>query len=130
MGCTVDTITLSVEQCALARERVKEAGVADRVTVHLLDYRSLPPEFEKQFDACVSIEMLEVGVVFGLVENADLRHLIDQAVGVEYMPTYIKTIDWALKDDRAAVVLTATAYPEGTHVSLQYVLSFPAACNY
>ena len=37
------------------------------------------------------------------------------------MPTYIKTIDWALKDDRAAVVLTATAYPEGTHVSLQYV---------
>ena len=40
---------------------------------------------------------------------------------MEWMPTYIKTIDWALKADRAAVVLTATSYPEGTHVSLQYV---------
>ena len=31
-----------------------------RVRVHLMDYRNLPREFEKAFDACVSIEMLEV----------------------------------------------------------------------
>ena len=60
MGCRVDTITLSVEQLALARERVKEAGFENQVSVHLLDYRSLPPEFENAFDACVSLEMLEV----------------------------------------------------------------------
>ena len=60
MGCSVDTITLSVEQYMLARERVEEAGVADRVRVHHLDYRQLPADFEKAFDAFVSIEMLEV----------------------------------------------------------------------
>lgn len=60
MGCSVDTITLSVEQYTLAKERIKEAGVADRVRVHHLDYRQLPADFEKAFDAFVSIEMLEV----------------------------------------------------------------------
>jgi cyclopropane-fatty-acyl-phospholipid synthase len=59
-GCDVDTLTLSVEQKTLAEERIKAAGVEDRVRVHLLDYREIPPEFEKAFDAFVSIEMLEV----------------------------------------------------------------------
>lgn len=104
MGCTVDTITLSVEQRALALERVREAGLEGQVRVHLMDYRKMPAEFEKAFDACISIEMLE-------------------AVGAEYMPTYIRQIDWALKDDRAAVVLSATTYPECSYSRLQYVLS-------
>ena len=62
MGCTVDTITLSVEQKALAEERVRDAGLADMITVHLMDYRAMPPAFEKSFDACISLEMLEVSV--------------------------------------------------------------------
>ena len=60
MGCMVDTITLSVEQMTLARELVKEAGLENQVRVHLVDYRNMPAEFEKAFDACVSLEMLEV----------------------------------------------------------------------
>ena len=60
MGCTVDTITLSVEQMNGTRERVKEAGLENQVRVHLMDYRNMPPEWEKAFDACISIEMLEV----------------------------------------------------------------------
>ncbi|KAL1949852.1 hypothetical protein VTO73DRAFT_8733 [Trametes versicolor] len=100
MGCTVDTITLSVEQRALALERVREAGLEGQVRVHLMDYRKMPAEFEKAFDACISIEMLE-------------------AVGAEYMPTYIRQIDWALKDNRAAVVLSATTYPECSYSRLQ-----------
>ena len=60
MGCKVDTLTLSVEQKELAEERIKQAGVEDKVTVHLMDYRNLPREFKKQFDAVVSLEMLEV----------------------------------------------------------------------
>ena len=53
-------MTLSVEQMLLARERVKAAVFEKQVRVHLMDYRNLPREFEKAFDACVSIEMLEV----------------------------------------------------------------------
>ena len=39
-------------------ERVKEAGLESHTRVHLLDYRDIPAEFEKAFDAFVSIEML------------------------------------------------------------------------
>lgn len=60
MGCKVDTLTLSIEQKTLAEERIKEAGVQDKVTVHLMDYRDMPKSFEKLFDAVVSLEMLEV----------------------------------------------------------------------
>lgn len=56
----MDTITLSVEQKKLAEERIQEAGLQDHIRVHLMDYRELPAEFEKAFDAFVSIEMLEV----------------------------------------------------------------------
>ena len=52
-----------MEQKALAEERIKEAGLEDRVRVHLLDYRDLPAEFEKAFDAFVSVEMLEVSLL-------------------------------------------------------------------
>jgi len=56
----VDTLTLSIEQKTLAEERIKEAGLEDQIRVHLLDYRKIPAEFEKAFDAFVSIEMIEV----------------------------------------------------------------------
>jgi len=59
-GCEVDTLTLSIEQKRLAEERIKEAGLESRIRVHLLDYREIPVEFEKAFDAFVSVEMLEV----------------------------------------------------------------------
>ena len=59
-GCEVDTLTLSIEQKRLAEERIREAGVEDKVRVHLLDYREIPLEFEKAFDAFISIEMVEV----------------------------------------------------------------------
>ena len=59
-SCEVDTLTLSVEQKVLAEERVREARLEHRISIHLLDYRQIPAEFEKAFDAFVSIEMLEV----------------------------------------------------------------------
>jgi cyclopropane-fatty-acyl-phospholipid synthase len=59
-GCEVDTLTLSVEQKVFAEERVREAHLEHCIRVHLLDYREIPTEFEKAFDAFVSIEMLEV----------------------------------------------------------------------
>jgi len=61
-GCEVDTLTLSKEQKSLAEEHIKEAGLEGRVRVHLLDYRDIPAEIEKAFDAFVSMEMPEVNL--------------------------------------------------------------------
>ena len=55
----MDTLTLSVEQKALAEERVRERGLVGRVRVHLMDYRDIPAEFKHKFDAFLSVEMLE-----------------------------------------------------------------------
>lgn len=41
-GCTVDTLTLSIQQATLARQRIAEAGLTSSITVHLLDYRAIP----------------------------------------------------------------------------------------
>ncbi|MEZ0241264.1 MAG: class I SAM-dependent methyltransferase [Chloroflexota bacterium] len=73
-GCRVTTVTISTEQHALARERVRAAGLEHLVDVQLRDYR----EIEGTFDAVVSIEMLE-------------------AVGAEYHDTYFRAVDRALK---------------------------------
>jgi cyclopropane-fatty-acyl-phospholipid synthase len=54
-GCRVTTTTISREQHDLAVERVRQAGLEDRVTVLLQDYR----ELRGRFDKLVSIEMIE-----------------------------------------------------------------------
>ncbi|MDH5534762.1 MAG: cyclopropane-fatty-acyl-phospholipid synthase family protein [Betaproteobacteria bacterium] len=60
-GCRVTTTTISREQYELARERVAAAGLSDRVTVLLEDYRDLTGTYDK----LVSIEMIEaVGYQF------------------------------------------------------------------
>jgi len=54
-GCRVTTTTISRAQWELARARVASAGLEDRVTVLLSDYRDLSGRFDK----IVSIEMIE-----------------------------------------------------------------------
>ncbi|KAF8131169.1 Mycolic acid cyclopropane synthetase-domain-containing protein [Boletus edulis] len=94
-GCQVDTLTLSKEQKALAEERIKDAGFQDRIRVHLMDYREIPAEFEKAFDAFVSIEMLE------------------------HYDTYFKLVDFALKSRNATAVVTASTFPESRYSNYQ-----------
>ena len=48
-------VTLSEEQLAFAREKVARAGLADQITLELLDYQAL----EGQFDKIASIGMYE-----------------------------------------------------------------------
>lgn len=72
-GARVTTLTLSAEQCDLARRRIAGAGVADRVEVRLCDYRSV----QGRYDAVVSVEMIE-------------------AVGRPFWPAYLTTIDRVL----------------------------------
>ncbi|HEY3513339.1 MAG TPA: cyclopropane-fatty-acyl-phospholipid synthase family protein, partial [Kribbella sp.] len=69
-GARVTGITLSTEQLQLARKRVAEAGMTDRVDLRLQDYRAVTGSY----DAVVSVEMIE-------------------AVGEEYWPEYFRTID-------------------------------------
>lgn len=54
----VTGITLSEEQAALARTRVRDAGVADRVTILLEDYRDTAAS-GRRFDRIVSVGMFE-----------------------------------------------------------------------
>ncbi|KAF8803927.1 cyclopropane-fatty-acyl-phospholipid synthase [Phlegmacium glaucopus] len=99
-GCQVDTLTLSIEQKRLAEERIKAAGLENRIRVHLLDYREIPAEFEKAFDAFVSVEMLE-------------------HVGAKYYNLYFKLVDFALKSKNATAVVTASTFPESRYSTYQ-----------
>ncbi len=54
-GCHVTATTISREQYRVARERVRKAGLGDRVEVLLQDYRKV----DGKFDKVVSIEMFE-----------------------------------------------------------------------
>ncbi|KAF9221621.1 CFS1-like protein [Gyrodon lividus] len=90
---TVDTLTLSVHQQRLAQARIKEAGLEDRVTVHLLDYRAMPSSWHSSFDRVVSIEMME-------------------NVGAEFMVEYWSIIDWALKKQGGIGVVQVITIPE------------------
>ncbi|KFE47354.1 C17 cyclopropane fatty acid synthase CfaB [Pseudomonas syringae] len=56
-GVKVFGITLSREQLALGRERVKAEGLQDKVDLQLLDYRDLPQD--GRFDKVVSVGMFE-----------------------------------------------------------------------
>ncbi|EWT02475.1 cyclopropane-fatty-acyl-phospholipid synthase [Intrasporangium oryzae NRRL B-24470] len=80
-GADVTSLTLSREQATLARKRVAEAGLTDRVDIRIEDYR----EVEGSYDAIVSVEMIE-------------------AVGEEYWPAYFRTIDERLAPGGVAAV--------------------------
>ncbi|MBQ0855329.1 class I SAM-dependent methyltransferase [Streptomyces sp. NPDC057621] len=84
-GAHVTSLTLSSEQRDLARERIREAGHADRVSVELCDYR----EATGTYDAVVSVEMIE-------------------AVGVEFWPVYFRTIDARLAPGGRAALQAIT----------------------
>ncbi|MEX2475592.1 class I SAM-dependent methyltransferase [Marinobacter sp.] len=80
-GCHVTTTTISEEQLALARQRVADAGLEDRITLLFEDYRDLTGEFDK----LVSIEMIE-------------------AVGPQFLDSYFRQISHLLKPDGLALV--------------------------
>jgi cyclopropane-fatty-acyl-phospholipid synthase len=75
-GALVHSITLSTEQKELAEGRIAAAGLADRVTVQLLDYRALPAD--TTYDVVLSVEMIEaVGHEFW----ADYFAILDRLTG-------------------------------------------------
>ncbi len=75
-GVQVTTTTISDQQHQFARNRIKAAGLQDRITLLKKDYRDLSGKFDK----LVSIEMIE-------------------AVGHQYLATFFRTCSRLLKDD-------------------------------
>lgn len=99
-GCRVTTLTISQEQYDLARRRIAEAGLADRIEVRLQDYRELTGRFDK----IVSIEMLE-------------------AVGHRYLGEYAAVCDRVLKRD-GLIALQFITYPDSRYDQLRRGVDF------
>lgn len=109
-GCRVTTTTISREQHALAVQRVREAGLEDRVTVLLQDYRLLTGTYDK----LVSIEMIE-------------------AVGWRDFPTFFRRCGELLAPDGLmllqAITIDDRAYDvEKATKSFINQLIFPGGC--
>ncbi|KAK8231367.1 Mycolic acid cyclopropane synthetase-domain-containing protein [Phyllosticta capitalensis] len=93
-GCRITSLTLSVEQKELAEDRIREAGLQDRIQVLLCDYRNCPlPDDRPAYDKLISIEMLE-------------------AVGPEFLVTYFKQVDRLLKKEGGIAVFQCITMPE------------------
>jgi cyclopropane-fatty-acyl-phospholipid synthase len=75
-GATCTGITLSKNQCELATERVRAAGLSDRVSIRLEDYRDI----RGRFDRITSVGMFE-------------------HVGLKNLPLYFSGIARLLSDD-------------------------------
>ena len=109
-GCHVTTTTISREQFRLARERIAQAGLSDRIEVLLEDYRNLGGRYDK----LVSIEMVE-------------------AVGDEFLAGYFSKCSDLLVED-GAMLLQAITMPDQRYA--QYLRSsdfirryiFPGSC--
>lgn len=84
-GCHVTTTTISREQHALASARIVAAGLENRVTLLMDDYRDLDGEYDK----LVSIEMIE-------------------AIGAEHLRTYFEKLGRLLKPGGLALVQAIT----------------------
>jgi cyclopropane-fatty-acyl-phospholipid synthase len=84
-GCHVTTTTISREQHDEAARRIQQAGLGDRISLLLQDYRDL----SGQYDRLVSIEMIE-------------------AIGHQYLDTYFAKVASLLHADGMALIQAIT----------------------
>ena len=84
-GLKVTGVTISRAQHDYAVERIRKAGLSDRVDIRLQDYRDV----DGQFDGVASIEMFE-------------------AVGEKYWPIYFRTLRERLKPGAQGVLQIIT----------------------
>lgn len=84
-GMKVTCLTISKEQFKYAVERIEKAGLSDRVTFKMQDYR----DETGTYDGIASIEMFE-------------------AVGEKYWPTYFDTVRERLKPGKRATLQIIT----------------------
>ncbi len=99
-GCRVTTTTISSRQHELASRRVQAAGLEERVTVLLEDYRDL----RGRYDRLVSVEMIE-------------------AVGWQYFDEFFRRCDELLEPD-GAMLLQAITIDDGIYEAEKGARSF------
>ena len=109
-GCRVTTTTISKEQQTYATQRIREAGLEDKVTVLFDDYR----ELHGTYDKLVSIEMIE-------------------AIGHQYFDVYFKKCTDLLKPDGMMLLQSITIADQRYHAakrSIDYIqrFIFPGGC--
>lgn len=115
-GCNVTGITLSVEQKALAEERVKKEGVEDLITFEVIDYRTFARRKENcgKFDRVLCCEMIE-------------------AVGHDHLVEYFWAVEQVLSRD-GILVMEAITTPEERYETYRraadYIntIIFPGSC--
>jgi cyclopropane-fatty-acyl-phospholipid synthase len=73
-GCQVTSLTISEQQFAYARQKVRKRGLEHLITIRNMDYRKLQGSFDRIF----TVEMLE-------------------AVGAEFLPTFFEKCESWLK---------------------------------
>ncbi len=92
IGCKVTGLTISREQFDFAQKRIQEAGLADKVTLKLQDYR----DEAGRYDRIASIEMFE-------------------AVGEKHWPTFFAKMKDSLRPGGTAglqiITINEAAYP-------------------
>jgi cyclopropane-fatty-acyl-phospholipid synthase len=109
-GCHVTTTTISKQQYELAKARVASAGLNDKITLLLEDYRHL----EGTYDKLVSIEMIE-------------------AVGHKFYDTYFAKVGALLKPNGLALIQAITIVDqryEAAKTSVDFIQRyiFPGSC--
>jgi cyclopropane-fatty-acyl-phospholipid synthase len=109
-GCRVTTTTISRRQHALARSRIDAAGLGDRITLRLDDYRDI----DGTYDKIVSVEMIE-------------------AVGHQYFDTFFRRCADLLAPGGTMVLQSITIddrYYEGARDSVDFIKRhiFPGCC--
>jgi cyclopropane-fatty-acyl-phospholipid synthase len=114
-GCRVTTATISREQHTYASARVHEAGLEDRVTVLLADYRDRAQlDLHGPYDKLVSIEMIE-------------------AVGWQFLRTFFERCSQLLRPDgtmllQAIVIDDRAFHVEKAAKSFINTYIFPGGC--
>ena len=115
-GCKVHGITLSVEQCKLATERVVAANLSHLITFEIVDYRTFSKRADNAlaFDRVVSCEMIE-------------------AVGHNHLPEFFEVIQRVMTSS-GVLVMEAITTPEARYEyyrrAADYINSiiFPGSC--
>jgi cyclopropane-fatty-acyl-phospholipid synthase len=99
-GCRITTITISQQQYELARRRVSDANLADRVDVQLCDFRDI----QGRYDKIVSIEMVE-------------------ALGHKYQATFAEAVSRLLKPE-GLLALQFITCPDARYQDLRRGVDF------
>ncbi|MDE2218758.1 MAG: class I SAM-dependent methyltransferase [Gammaproteobacteria bacterium] len=97
-GCHVTTTTISREQHDYARAQIQRAGLGDRITLLLEDYRAL----RGRYDKLVSVEMIE-------------------AVGAPYLDTYLAKCAALLREGGSMLLQAITIQDQDYHAQLRSV---------